>query len=196
MSAPNAARRQADHTVVCRCCDGATVRPVWKEREQAWGCPTCRCAGRYFDAPNDVPNAADVSDAIDRYGAACMVHGKPSPRATEARAALDAALLAQRAADAVPLWECPDCAFRMDAAHVDETTGTHSCPSCAEARLAKELAAMRPVFVAAMQFWACDSMDEGGDEADDARIKLREACISSCARSSQAALVPAAMEAT
>jgi rubredoxin len=42
------------------------------------------------------------------------------------------------------LWECPDCAFAFDAAHVnDDSIGTYSCPVCNESKDTKRLDHLR-----------------------------------------------------
>lgn len=46
-----------------------------------------------------------------------------------------------RGATTNALWTCPACAFTFDRAHEDESGG-FSCPSCAEARLTKQVAAL------------------------------------------------------
>lgn len=61
------------------------------------------------------------------------------------------------------LWTCPDCAFSFAAEHAD-ADGGHSCPACAELRLAADLAAARS------ELEACRR------ERDEARDAVQAAC--------------------
>lgn len=39
----------------------------------------------------------------------------------------------------VEMWECPDCGFEMNAIHIDDNGGAHTCPACHEVNARKEV---------------------------------------------------------
>ena len=39
----------------------------------------------------------------------------------------------------VEIWECPDCGFEMNAIHIDDNEGTHTCPACHEVNARTEV---------------------------------------------------------